>query len=125
MLVAGTGIAIAFVPFNDRPLEVWIGAFVKAIYKPTIYLYQRSKRKSGERVEIIHKNMDLAKDEPEAIANTERQNLAVLQTLVATCVANDVNPEDYLADVVMRIQTHPQSRLDELLPNNWKPPPGD
>ena len=53
------------------------------------------------------------------------QNLAVLQTLVATCVANDVNPENYLADVVMRIQAHPQSRLDELLPNNWKPPPGD
>ena len=73
LLVAGTGIEIAFVPFNDRPLEVWIGAFVKAIYKPTIYLYKRSKRRSGEEIEIIHKNMDLIKNEPEAIANTEKK----------------------------------------------------
>jgi transposase len=52
------------------------------------------------------------------------QNLAVLQTLVATCVANDVNPQDHLTDVLIRIQSHPQSRIDELLPHNWKPPPG-
>ena len=52
------------------------------------------------------------------------QNLAVLQTLVATCVANKVNPVEYLTDVVVRIQTHPHSQIDELLPQNWKPPPG-
>jgi transposase len=50
------------------------------------------------------------------------ENLAVLQTLVATCVANEVDPQKYLTDVLIRIQTHPQSRLDDLLPNNWKPP---
>lgn len=51
------------------------------------------------------------------------QDLAIMQTLVATCVQNGVNPQTYLTDVLIRIQTHPQSRLDELLPNNWKPPP--
>lgn len=50
------------------------------------------------------------------------ENLAVLQTLVATCVANGVNPQEYLADVIIRIQTHPQSKLDDLLPQNWQPP---
>ncbi|MCP4545106.1 MAG: transposase domain-containing protein, partial [bacterium] len=29
----------------------------------------------------------------------------------------------YLTDVLIQIQTHPQSRIDELLPHNWKPPP--
>jgi len=29
---------------------------------------------------------------------------------------------DYLADVLTRVQTHPASRIDELLPHNWKPP---
>lgn len=48
-------------------------------------------------------------------------NLAVLQTIVATCVANDVNPQDYIADVLVRVQTHPASRIDELLPMNWVP----
>lgn len=48
------------------------------------------------------------------------ENLAGLYSLVATCEANHVNPYDYLADVLVRIQTHPQSRLDELLPHRWK-----
>jgi transposase len=49
------------------------------------------------------------------------ENLAILQSLVATCVANDVNPQDYLADVLMRIQEHPQSAIAELMPYNWQP----
>jgi transposase len=50
------------------------------------------------------------------------KNLAVLQTLVSTCIANDVNPEAYLADVLLRLEDTPASRIDELLPMNWKPP---
>jgi transposase len=30
-----------------------------------------------------------------------------------------VNPVDYLADVLIRMQTHPASRIDELLPHAW------
>lgn len=51
------------------------------------------------------------------------ENLAVLYTLVATCEACGVEPEAYLADVLIRIQTHPQSRIDELLPDRWQPLP--
>lgn len=51
------------------------------------------------------------------------RNLAVLQTLVSTCLANGMNPQTYLTDVLIRIQTHPQSQIDELLPWNWRPPP--
>jgi transposase len=50
------------------------------------------------------------------------ENLAGLYSLIATCEANGVNPVDYLADVLLRVQTHPASRIDELLPHNWKPP---
>jgi transposase len=48
------------------------------------------------------------------------KNLAGLLSLVATCVVNDVNPEHYLADVLLRVQAHPATRIDELLPHNWK-----
>lgn len=51
------------------------------------------------------------------------RNLAILQTLVSTCIANGVNPQAYLTDVLIRIQTHPQSTIDELLPWNWRAPP--
>jgi hypothetical protein len=50
------------------------------------------------------------------------ENLAGLYSLVATCEVNGVNPVTYLADVLIRVQTHPASRVDELLPHNWKPP---
>jgi transposase len=33
------------------------------------------------------------------------ENLAGLYSLIATCEANDVNPVDYLADVLLRVQT--------------------
>ncbi|RKG94947.1 IS66 family transposase [Corallococcus carmarthensis] len=48
------------------------------------------------------------------------ENLAGLYALVATCEANGVNPEDYLADVLLRVQTHPNARIGELLPHEWK-----
>lgn len=40
-------------------------------------------------------------------------------SLVVTCEAHGINPEDYLADVLLRVQDHPQSRIDELLPPAW------
>ncbi len=50
------------------------------------------------------------------------ENLAGLYSLVATCEVNGINPVTYLADILLRVQTHPASRIDELLPHNWKPP---
>jgi transposase len=49
------------------------------------------------------------------------ENIAGLYSLVATCDANDVNPYEYLRDVLMRVSTHPADRIDELLPDQWKP----
>jgi transposase len=50
------------------------------------------------------------------------ENLAGLYSLIATCEVNGVNPVAYLADVLLRVQTHPAARIDELLPHNWAPP---
>jgi hypothetical protein len=41
ILFGGGGLALAFVPFQDRPLEKWIIAFIKSIYFPTIYTYKK------------------------------------------------------------------------------------
>lgn len=41
LFFGGLGILLAFVPFEDRPLEVWIKAFIKSIYSPTIYTYRK------------------------------------------------------------------------------------
>jgi hypothetical protein len=52
---------------------------------------------------------------------TENLDLAGLFSLLATCEANGVNPERYLADVLPCLSSHPNARLDELLPHRWKP----
>ena len=46
---------------------------------------------------------------------------AALYTLIGTAKLNDVDPEAWLADVLARINDHPASRIDDLLPWNWKP----
>lgn len=53
--------------------------------------------------------------------NVGAQNLAVLMSLVVSCEANDVNPQRYLADVLLRVQDHPAADIDALLPTNWAP----
>jgi transposase len=45
---------------------------------------------------------------------------AVLYSLVATCREHGIDPFVYLRDVLLRIVTHPASRLDELLPDRWR-----
>ena len=52
------------------------------------------------------------------------ENLAVLQTLISTCMYLKINPLEYLTDVLIRIQTHPVSEIDDLLPDRWQPPDG-
>ena len=48
------------------------------------------------------------------------ENLAGLYSLVASCELHNVNPEHYLADLLIRVQTHPQQHIEELLPHRWK-----
>ncbi|HET7098630.1 MAG TPA: PrgI family protein [Patescibacteria group bacterium] len=36
------GVALAFLPLEERPLERWIFAFFKAIYSPTMYFWQKN-----------------------------------------------------------------------------------
>ena len=48
------------------------------------------------------------------------QRAAVMYSLIVTAKMNDVDPQAWLADVLARIADHPASKLDELLPWNWK-----
>jgi transposase len=47
---------------------------------------------------------------------------ATVYSLIETCRQNGIDSKAYLADVLQRISTHPQSRINELLPYYWEPP---
>jgi hypothetical protein len=40
------GAALAFLPFEERPLERWIIAFFRSIYSPTIYTWKKTDKPS-------------------------------------------------------------------------------
>ena len=48
------------------------------------------------------------------------QRAAIMYSLIGTAKLNEVDPQTWLADVLARIADHPASRLDELLPWNWR-----
>ena len=48
------------------------------------------------------------------------QHIGVLQSLLATCRLQGVDPYTYLVDVLQRIDSHPQSLVHQLTPRLWK-----
>jgi hypothetical protein len=49
------------------------------------------------------------------------QRGAVVMSLVQSAKINGHDPRAYLNDVLTRLPTHLHSRIDELLPHNWRP----
>lgn len=70
-LFGAGGLALAFVPFQDRPLEVWLQAFIKSIYAPTIFLYKKQMEKNWLDIDLSKKTkMEVEAQEAERKAST-------------------------------------------------------
>lgn len=46
--------------------------------------------------------------------------VATVQSLLVSCRLHDIDPYDYLVDVLQRIDTHPASEVHLLIPRLWK-----
>jgi IS66 C-terminal element len=76
---------------------------IAARRSPALEVFLAAPRRSGDKNSLF-----VGHDEA-------GENLAGLYSLVATCEANGVNPFDCLADVLICVQSHAASRIDELL----------
>ena len=47
------------------------------------------------------------------------ESAAVILSLVQTCKALNINPREYLHDVMTRLMSHNSQKIDELLPHKW------
>lgn len=47
------------------------------------------------------------------------ETAAIILTLVQSCKAININPREYLEDVMRRIMSHNARKIEELLPNEW------
>jgi len=48
------------------------------------------------------------------------RHTAVIYSLMVSCKVNNVNPQEWLTDVLNRIQDQKNQKMDELLPHLWK-----
>ena len=48
------------------------------------------------------------------------QRAAMIYSFLGSCKLNEVNPTEWLNDVLTRLPDHKANRLDELLPHKWK-----
>jgi len=46
--------------------------------------------------------------------------VGIIQTLLCSCKLQGIDPYRYLVDVMQRVDRHPASRVDELIPRYWK-----
>jgi transposase len=48
------------------------------------------------------------------------KHVGIIQSLIVTCRLHEINPYEYLIDVLQRISEHPAARVAELTPRLWK-----
>jgi transposase len=48
------------------------------------------------------------------------RQVGIVQSLLTTCRLHDVDPYDYLVDVLQRVGQHPASQVEQLTPRLWK-----
>lgn len=48
------------------------------------------------------------------------KQIGIMQSLLVTCRLHEIDPYDYLVDVLQRVGTHPASQVEQLTPRLWK-----
>ena len=48
------------------------------------------------------------------------QRAAIFYSLFACCKMNEVEPLEWMTDIMQRLPEHPINRIEELLPHIWK-----
>lgn len=71
-LFAGAGVATAFLPLGGRSIDVWVVAFLKRIYSPTLYLWQAKNK---------NQNHDLQNQTPTLQKEPEIEPQAVIKPI--------------------------------------------
>jgi transposase len=104
------GKAIRYAQKQEAPLR-------QLLTDPKIALDNNAAERALKPVALGRKNARFAGHDEGA------ENLAKLQTVVATCQRHGVNPQAYLEDVLVRVHTHPANNVGALLPWSWRPPP--
>ena len=96
-------------------LNQWV-ALTRYIDDPMLEIDNNLSERTLRMIAIGRKNWMFAGSE----AGAERA--AVIYSLVASCKLSGIDPFEYFRNVLKKVSTHPASKIDDLLPANWKKP---
>ena len=91
----------------------------------TLFLRDGGIEVDNNRVESIFRDVKLGlKNYLFVMSDLGGEALAGFYSLIMTCDLHGIIPQDYLADILVRLANgHPNSDIDSLLPWNWVPDP--
>jgi len=75
------GFAFAFMPIEERPLSTWLFAFIKAVFSPTLFIWQKKPQKLEIFEPIVHQPVSLKAPPPNVLM--VRQYLTTLPQVPA------------------------------------------
>jgi len=96
-------------------LNHWI-ALTRFLKNPDIAIDNNECERAIKSWVLVRKNSLFAGSDMGAKA------IALHLSFIATCKRNGINPVDWYADVLSRINSLKTSELQQLLPHNWSPP---
>jgi transposase len=97
----------------DYTLKRW-GTFTRFLDDGRICMTNNAAERAVRGIAVGRRNWTFCGSD----AGGERA--AVIFTLIETAKLCDVDPRAWLADVLSRIADHPATRIDQLLPWNWR-----
>jgi len=96
------GFAFAFMPIEERPLSTWLFAFIKAVFSPTLFVWQKKPKKLEIFEPIVHQPATLKAPPPDVF-----QFRQYLTTLPQTQTKNplDQKEEEFLKQIATLFPT--------------------
>src|SRR3989344_1790985 len=124
------GVALAFLPFEERPLEKWLIAFFRSIYSPTVYKWKKSDKIPNFFTEDAKQQVPITQSVTADYLASTPQTSGAVQTKLETAeksflskitsmwsVANQPTPTTTPSPVT----TIPIVAIDSTLPGSFNP----
>ncbi len=122
MLISAVGgLALAFLPYQDRPLETWIGAFLKSIYSPTVFIYKKKKPENWLDIDLTKKIENKEEEKIEVPQKEERKVKEFIESLPSVERERRVK-EDLKTEEVEKIAEKMEEKVKEKLETRKQKP---
>lgn len=122
---AGAGAALAFIPFEERPLEQWVFAFFRSIYSPTIFNWDNAVKQEvfGSEDQTQTQTAPTKTVFPNKLEEAEVSFLSKVSKLFTPSLTTveTIAPTPATPPTAAPMQTTPQTQIPQQIGGGVKP----